>query len=290
MIFGESMDDPLFVDTSIQIARKAHRPEIKASIAARLAQHKDVRSGLVVRQEFKRRLLKEAAYLLRQLEERNSYEKVRRHVQGLQPQLLRKMKIGLDLLATVDEADDDDDRSDRMRLMLRDLIANGVKVSEAHLSFVNMASGCACAKQPIIERKPFHYDFGSDKCSKYGDRCGVQGFLESNRPLLALIHKTIAELPSEGPDRRTGELARAMEFIGAFLNNPASVSERNPCLEVGDLLIALETVGSATMYTMNLAESRHLARILGQSLVFRHPNSDRAECQWAAGSSEWGNA
>jgi hypothetical protein len=50
-------ESDIFVDTSIQIARITHSPETKRRICARLEQHGEVVTSLVVKQEFKRRLL-----------------------------------------------------------------------------------------------------------------------------------------------------------------------------------------------------------------------------------------
>jgi hypothetical protein len=56
----------------------------------------------VVRQDFKRRLLKEVQYLLNQLNKRQSYAKVLRHVTDvLPPQQGRKRNICLELLETI---------------------------------------------------------------------------------------------------------------------------------------------------------------------------------------------
>ena len=73
----------LFIDTSIQIARIVHSPAIKRIIRKRLKKYDIITSSLVVRQEFKRRLLKEADYLLKQLHYRNSFNEVMRHIQDV---------------------------------------------------------------------------------------------------------------------------------------------------------------------------------------------------------------
>jgi hypothetical protein len=272
-------NDALFLDTSIQIARFVHRPEIQDSIARRLASHEVIVSGLVVRQEFKRRLLKKAAfYLLKQLNERKSFEKVRRHVADSLPQPLQRLKcICLQILNTVDEQDTDVDRTDRARLWLRDLIKNGTATAEACLTTLNEASGCGCARQPVIEKKKFdQYDFGVDRCSKMGSNCEIRRFLEDNRDLLGRFLKHIQAL-STGDGGKSDELAKAEQFILDFFANPGAVNDRDPCDSVGDLLIAIESAGCGWMYTMNLKESRHLSDVLRQSLVYRPPNSDNEE-------------
>ncbi len=77
----------VFLDTSIQIARIVHNEEIKVRIAWRISQYDLTVSSEVVKQEFKRRLLKEAQYLLNQLNRLTSLQKVMRHViDNLPPQ------------------------------------------------------------------------------------------------------------------------------------------------------------------------------------------------------------
>src|SRR6266446_834423 len=71
---------PVFLDTSIQIARWVHSDRVKKHIKQRIDQHERIVTGLVVRQEFRRRLLKEAEYLLRLLYRYNSFDEVYHHV------------------------------------------------------------------------------------------------------------------------------------------------------------------------------------------------------------------
>lgn len=58
----------------------------------------------------------------------------------------------------------------------------------------------------------------------------------------------------------TDELASVIEFIRSFLEAPDRIHDRDPCKTVGDLLIALESVGIPTFYTINDKESQHLCR------------------------------
>src|SRR6185295_156793 len=94
----------LFLDTSIQIARHVHGPRTKAAIEQRLQHHSRVATSLVVRQEFKRRLLKEADYLLRLLFRYESFDEVHQHVIRLfGPWHDRKRNICLQTLAQIHE-------------------------------------------------------------------------------------------------------------------------------------------------------------------------------------------
>jgi hypothetical protein len=75
----------VFLDTSIQIARFVHGPETKRRIRERIDQYDLSITGEVVKQEFKRRLLKEAQYLLNLFDRFGSFQRVWRHVLDVLP-------------------------------------------------------------------------------------------------------------------------------------------------------------------------------------------------------------
>jgi predicted nucleic acid-binding protein len=81
----------IFLDTSIQIARFIHSPEAKRRIDERIREFDLKVTSSVVRQEFKRRLLRESKYVLEQLSRRNSYAEVYHHIVQL-PDLWHKRK------------------------------------------------------------------------------------------------------------------------------------------------------------------------------------------------------
>ncbi len=90
----------IFLDTTIQIARLVHSPLMKRRIEECTRQYDVKVTSSVVRQEFKRRLLKEAKYLLDQLNRRKSYAEVCHHVLRLPdfPKNKRKRNICLPTL------------------------------------------------------------------------------------------------------------------------------------------------------------------------------------------------
>ncbi len=268
----------VFIDTSIQIARFVHSPESKRRIEDRLEQYEAVLSGLVVRHEFKRRLLKEAQYLLGLIKKYGSFERVNRHVIDVLPvQQARKRNICLEMIATVFEAEGDADRTDRLKLFLRSLIMDGLDDFRSSISHLREDADCACAKIPIRELKAFEkYEFGTDKCSQTNN-CGIKSFLHSH---VHLLTKILEEIRSIQSGKKSSELSKAEAFIEAFLTDADRAQNSDPCLTVGDLLIALESVGVSTFYTMNAKESQHLCRVLEQHLIVRpkHPERDDLVC------------
>ena len=55
---------------------------------------------------------------------------------------------------------------------------------------------------------------------------------------------------------------------------------RDPCLTVGDLMIALESVGIPTFYTLNGAESLFFCLALRQVLVVRPIDPAKEDIVW----------
>ena len=265
-------DDAVFLDTSIQIARFVHSPKIKRRIENRISRYRISVTSLVVRQEFKRRLLKEANYLLRQLKRLGSVEEVQRHVHDALPkQQDRKRRISLQILMTVFEQDDSHDRTERAALFLRYLLRGGLDEFDELAGHVVEASRCACGMADAREKKSGEFDFGTDKCSQTGGRCGVRDFLTKNEPQM----KNLATLFKGTPDQdKSEEVKRAEVFLEEAIGSLEHIEQREPCLRVGDLLIALESLGVPAFFTMNGKESQHFCRAFNQDLVVRRPNPD----------------
>jgi hypothetical protein len=263
----------VFLDTTIQIARFVRGKRLKDRIEAFLCTFQLRVTSLVVRQEFKRRLLNEAVYLLLQLRKRGSFEELRRHVQNvLPPQQQRKTKICLDVLATIDEHDSGDDRTARAELFLEELVETGLAEFDELVDHVVEQSNCACARSDIRRKKGgTNYDIGTQKCSQVKDKCGLSAFLADKASTLRSIMRQLSDTP-EGD--KSEEIKTAEAFGATALATPNAALNHDPCLTVGDLLIALESEGIPTFYTMNYKESQHYCAALGQALAIRKNDPD----------------
>ena len=226
-----------FLDTSIQIARLIHAPAIRQQIEKRISTFDFTATSLVVQQEFKRRLLKDALYLLALFERYGSFAKVQRHiVDVLTPFQKRKRQICLQVLTSFFETDSDEDLTDRSVLLLNGLVRDGLYEFEQSVDHVITKSGCACATQQPRKRGN-KYEFGPDKCSAMPS-CTVDSFLDSHRPQLEAI---LVQIDSAGDENVSEELRNAAKFIRSFMADPDRIRSQDPCKTVGDLLIALES-------------------------------------------------
>lgn len=270
----------VFADTSIAIALFVHSPETKLRIREQLSQHKLKWTSLVVRQEFKRRLLKEAYYLDRKLDQLGTYKRVHRDVAThLPPQWQRKRNICLDTLSTVDEMDNEQDKTDRLRLFLKYLLERGTVKFERFFDFIVEDSGSACGRQDVRKDLQGKYNFGPQRCSKVQGLCGIEQFLSSRKNQVMMIRDLIHK-DGIGNVAKTREINNSEDFIECFLREPNNIQTRDPCLTTGDLIIALESARAGNFYTMNAKESQFFCRALNQGLIVRkkHPKHQDIVC------------
>ncbi len=89
--------------------------------------------------------------------------------------------------------------------------------------------------------------------------------------------------------RKTPELAKAEGFLRKVVNaaNLENIQEEEPCLAVGDLLIALESEGIPDFYTMNFKVSQAFCDFLDQALAVRPNNPVRDEQIFTTSSKPW---
>jgi hypothetical protein len=278
----------LFLDTSIQIARHVHGPKTKVAIKQRLSQHSKHITSLVVRQEFKRRLLKEAEYLLRLLYRYQSFDEVNQHVIrlfGQWPGRVRKRNIYLQMLSQV-HAGSDGERTERLQLYLRSLLVSGLRRFDQMVDEIRRDSNCACALQVVIEKQKLRrYELGTDKCSRTKPgTCGIQEFLKQRADLSKKILEYFQALASE---KKSKEIQNAEKFLAKILAKLEKADEEDPCLTVGDLLIALESAGVSHFFTVNGIESQHYCRPLGQTMIVHPIDPLKAEIICPIQDAQW---
>ena len=276
----------VFLDTTIQIARFVHAPQMKERIRNRVSQYDVSVTGLLVRLEFKRRLLREADYLLRLLKRYGSYTAVKRHViDNLPQQQGRKRNICLEILQTVHEEERDADLTDRARLYLRALLTQGLDEFDRSVDSVLRESGLICARRGVREIKKYHkYDLGRDKCDAHDEACGIAAFLGAHENELQQV---LAYLEPHPAQDKTDELQRGEEFIRLYIDDADRALRDEPCLHFGDLLIALESARIPVFYTMNSRESQHLCRALGQDLIVRPKSYVHEDKVCPAKAKQW---
>ncbi len=277
----------IFTDTSIHIARLLREPEMKKIIEERLAQYDLVVASSVVLQEFKRRVLPDAIYLINQLNNKGSYQKVKRHVTHVLPDAMkRKRQICLGMLEKIFESVDnanDSELTERAKRYLHTLIKHGSTYLKNKLGHIIQGTDCYLSKIPIKVKVPYKkYEQAEKKCSQVCHLCPITDFLKENATLCNKILKYLSKLQN-----KTKELGNTLDFLQVFVDNPDSIHEKNPCYSVGDLLISLESNKIPDFYTMNFKESKFFCDILDQNLIVLPHNPDKKDRIFSKQSKPW---
>ncbi|MHB1424674.1 MAG: hypothetical protein ACYC3I_16010 [Gemmataceae bacterium] len=223
-------------------------------------------------------MLKEAEYLLRLLDRYNSFDEVEQHVIrlfGPWPGTARKRTICLQMLAQV-HGGSDAERTDRLKLYLRSLLVTSLRQFDRKFGEVVKDSACACAQVDVVEKQPLRrYDLGPERCSRTKPgTCGIVQFLNSRKTNWQAILSRLKSIPN---DKKSAEIKNAERFLDELVKKPDKARNDDPCLTVGDLVIALDSVGISVFYTLNSNESQHLCRALGQTLIVRPIDPTKSE-------------
>lgn len=278
----------VFLDTSIHIARQLHGPLTKSRIERRLRGYTRRLTGLVSRAEYRRRVLKEAAYLLAKLEQYDSYEEVCQHVIQLPMDFSkqkRKKTICLQMLQQVLPNDTDEDRTDSAKLLMYSLLTNGMREFDQRMDEVVQKSGCGCGRGGVRKTKGGNWKFDAERCDRVKPGvCGIVKFLKDNEFVCRSI---LAHLRSLAAGAATREITSTITFLARILHDPQAAPSEKPCTTVGDLLIALESIGISDFYTLNSRESQHLCRPLNQNLVVCPISPLRDEIVCRREEAEW---
>jgi hypothetical protein len=189
------------------------------------------------------------------------------------------------MLAVVHEGASDTELTERARRYLRQLLRVGLADFVNSVNHVVWQSGCACSYYPVTEVAPYkRYDFGQTKCSRVSERCGIQSFFELRREEAELILTELQNIPVV---KKSEEILKIDDFLEAALHDNGAIPSMDPCLTVGDLLIALESAGIRYFYTLNGKESQHLCRILNQSLIVRPKNPKHEDIVCLSSDNAW---
>ena len=277
--------DEYFLDTSVQIARLL-RQQMKQPIETCVSKYRRKASGTIALQEFKRRVLKEAAYLLTKLNSTKSYAVTLEYVTTVLPRMQeRKRTICQLLLQTILHNRSDEELTERARLYLRTFLMHGEKQFLRFVDEIVPRENCYLAKLPVQEKKRYVSYAIETKCSKTGGKCPIGNFLQQKKETCLKLFQFLSQLP---PERLTTELEKARDLLEKAASNALFAADREePCLKYGDLLLCLESEGWPAFYTMNYKESQAFADFLGQELVIRPNNPANQEETHRSSAKPW---
>jgi hypothetical protein len=266
----------IFVETSVFIASHTQSPKQAKKVEACLGEgtgHTKV-SSLVVRQEIKRRLLGDAAYLHSLLVKYNNYEETNYHLIRLSgnPYHGNRARICQGLLLSV-QTGTDSDKVDRLKARLRRFILTTLATFDSWLDQLERSSGCVCSQidpREVHKNNKMSFDLGAAKCDQV-QSCPIGDFLTQSAESCKLISDHLSTELETNPRQ---QLADILTFLAKTNSSGFSATQENPCYTVADLLLTLEAIASKcdSIYSMNYKDFRVLCKAV--DLTFRHLSHD----------------
>ncbi len=260
---------------------------MKASIAAGLNRYSLRVSGSIPLVEFKNRVLRDVAYILGKLNKTRSYQATFAHIANvLPPRMQRKQRMCVMVLQNVLLGATDAELTERAILYCRTLLAYGSAEFERELDTLVPGVECYWAKVPVREKRRYAvYDFVGKRCSRTKGLCRIGEALKARERQCRELLEFLEGLPS---DRMTPELDRSREFLRTIIDRDfRDVEAEDPCLKVGDLLIALESANVQDFYTMNYRESQAFCDFFGQTVAVRPNDPAQQDREYGPADRPW---
>lgn len=264
-----SAEPEIFIDTSILVSYFLRTNPKRQQIANQL-QGKNVITCSVVLYEYKRRVLKEAEYLITLFNKKQTVAEVKDHlINVLLPVHSRKQKISLNILERVLGHLPPDEQKERAISLLHIFMIRARRSIEKFIDEERNMVGCECARHWLTVIRPYEkYDLGPMKCKKVKDQCGFVDYLNSNREMISSL-RVFLEAKKDGLSE---EMMAVLEFLEATQTGFQTAPDFDPCNKLGDFLIALDSKDTMDMYTMNYKESRFFCEFFNQNMILSYPD------------------
>lgn len=265
----------VFLDSSIPISMRKG-PLFRDRIRWLLARFEWKATCSYAKTEYGNVVLSKAVYALRQLKNRGSLDAVRDWAANVLNDAFHGAHRTwiLNFFNQQFAGETDAERTEQATLWLSRTIKFGTRFVDAVAdSPMKDGTGCYWAKQRAREHQGT-LTWETPSCSRDLPRCRIHEFFVENRDKFMALKKRIDALPIE---EKTDQLSNFAEVIGQANDDPECLLDyRSGCRLLADATIAVESAGCQSMFTMNVNESRVLAKELNQDLYLLPANPDNA--------------
>ncbi len=259
----------VFLDTSIHLAR-LRGDDWEAKVDGELAKFGFKGTGSYVKLEYGNQILTQAKYYLKELKRRGSLEKLADHINNnLIPTLSDHRRKSLWFFNLLRRHFNHPDDTERAVSSLRVLLHHGTAAVNDICDDVHDGGiGCNWATQDGPKWTNPYVSPGTKA------NCSLGQFFDEHRELFLKIKVAIDDLPDPPPKTRsrqslespwkTEQLSGFADLIGLACEDPTLLRKCKTCACLADAIIAVQSDGYKSMFTMDIGESTVLCRVLRQ--------------------------
>ncbi len=261
----------LFLDTSIQIARKDYDKDEVDTIDKLLSNYDSTCTSTYVKLEFKQSHIQDLIYLHRTLINEKSFSKTLHIAKGLNahPGHKRKLSNILEALcshfAAIKSFSSDDnfdiDLAEKLAFSLEIVLENIWDWFEKSVTKISDCTECIRAKE-APKKRTYVFEARVKSCKSSKIRCKLNKYFKEKEKEFLQIRDYIKGL-DDSKKKKIDELNNIVEAIEVGLKNPDDLCNTPVCRKLGDALVAIEAIQSKEMFTKDVDQSEVICKSLG---------------------------
>ncbi len=262
------INNSLFLETTIQIGRLLGEPKDKNEIASCLSQFNRIVTSTYVKMEFKRRAIRDLAYLHNIISSADSFPDIFFRMKKLPPEQKRKINgliasLGNFFLYLQSEEMKEtkvDELLEIAQYYFKHLCDVLWKKFDENINTILNETDCSNAKYgPKFEDGKIYCQL---TCKQIKEKCKIIKFFEDNRLDIKKIFNEFLQI--EDLDDEQNKMKKVIEKA---LKHPQNMASYKNCASCGDLIIALECPEDSILFTTNDKHYIPLCKEIGKKIA-----------------------
>lgn len=251
-----SLNNKLFLETTIQIERFSADKEKKAKIDEIVSQFDEILSSTYVKMEFRRRFIQDLVYLYNEaLIDAENFADVFLRINKLHADYHKRKIKGIiagfcRFFSDKKEEEINGPIGKELLEMAIPYFRQAIEIAwESFDNGIHMLlneTDCFHAKnKPILKGEKF--DNKLSHCKKSDIKCKIVDFFNQHKELFKAIHLALSQI--KNLDDEQEKIQKALESAFKF---PQNMADRETCWKCGDAIIAVESPKEAILLTTNI--------------------------------------
>jgi len=256
--------EAIFLETSLQILRHFHHPDIRAKAQQIINNFPMKLSSTYVRMEYFYSIIQDLVYLYDLSKRLTNIGEIHYRIEKLPNIQRRKLNRTLECLATFfyDAGTDTSDISIKLQSWLRQTIDDAFDCFNESVDFIYDETGCAKARMPLQKNGDTYLPFG--RCKVANKQCKIDEFFQNHLQEFHSLFEALQKMPQQEKDE---ELIRMEKILERAIKYPQNMLDYQNCRKCGDTIISIECPSKAILFTLNTEHYKIINSVIGRRLI-----------------------
>ncbi|MFA5166961.1 MAG: hypothetical protein WC530_00360 [Candidatus Omnitrophota bacterium] len=265
----------LFLETSIQIARRFHHPKERTRIEANFKDSPVLLTSSYVKMEYLRRVIGDLIYLYQVATRVGNFGEILWCIQKLDLYQRRKLQTNLQGIGTFFYSSLGNDTSEvleKLKIWLKQTIDDSQDMFDELVDSISDETCCEKARNFPQKNGETYSGFG--RCKGQQKQCKIDEFFSANLSAFKEIVDALKALP---PEEKDEELNKMEEILEKALQHPKNMLDYKNCWKCGDAIISVECPAKALLLTLNVKHYKVLMPAIEKKILLMQDASEIKE-------------